>query len=152
VLTDKDKGGLILNKIEIANILKDYHWMIKSIKLLRSSMVSAGERVVRQYGPDSDMPKAQGGTSDPVFQEIVRREKRWKKIDEYEYRVSIIQQRLHVIREEREFEVLHWLLEGKSIRWISIHMGLSDRHIRRIRESIVAQMSGMSDMSQRCIG
>jgi uncharacterized protein YerC len=130
-----------MNKREIGNILKDYHWMMNSIKLLRESMQGAGERVVRQYGPDSDMPKPKGGTSDPVFQEYLRREKRWKKVQQYEDKVNAIQRRIHVIKDERELEVLHWLLEGKSYRWIALHMGLSHSHIGRIRDSIIEQLA-----------
>jgi hypothetical protein len=143
-----------MDKNKIAIILKDYHWMMNSIRILHSSLLGAGERVVRQYGSDSDMPKAQGGKSDPVFQEYLRREKRWRKIDQYEERVRVIQERVHLIENERESEVLHWLLEGKSYRWIAMHMGLSDRHIRRIRDDIVEKMSEMSQMphtSHKCI-
>jgi DNA-directed RNA polymerase specialized sigma subunit len=133
----------VLNEItqfDLVNILKDYHWMMNSIKLLRDSMVEAGERVVRTYDIDSDMPKAKGGTSDPVFQEYLRRDKRWKKILEYEAKVQIIQKRIHVISDEREAEVLHWMLEGKSFRWIALHMGLSPSHINRLRLNIVEQL------------
>jgi uncharacterized protein YerC len=129
-----------VNEFEIASVLKNYHWMLNSIKILRDSMADAGERVVRTYDADSDMPKAKGGTSDPVYQEYIRREKRWKKIYEYEDKVKIIQERIHVIIDERELEILHWLLEGKSYRWISQHMGLSHTHINRLRISIVEQM------------
>jgi uncharacterized protein YerC len=131
-----------VNRYEIADILKDYHWMMNSIKLLRESMTSAGERIVRTYDMDSDMPKAQGGTSDPVFQEIARREKRWKKIYEYEEKVMIIQQRMNLIKDEREAEVLHWILEGKSYRWIAIHMGLSPSHIGRLKDNVINILAG----------
>jgi hypothetical protein len=137
-----------VTQFDIATALKDYHWMMNSIKLLRDSMADAGERIVRTYDEDSDMPKAKGGTSDPVYQEYIRREKRWKKIYEYEEKVKIIQERIHLIRDERESEVLHWLLEGKSYRWIAIHMGLSDTHIRRLRDSIVEIMLNMSHLSR----
>ncbi len=125
------------NRFEIADILKDYHWMMNSIKLLRESMASAGERIVRTYDIESDMPKPKGGTSDPVFQETVRREKRWKKIHEYEDKVRAIQERMHLIKDEREAEVLHWILEGKSYRWIGIHMGLSPSHISRLKDNVI---------------
>jgi DNA-binding NarL/FixJ family response regulator len=135
-----------VSKGKISAILRDYHWLINSIKVMRESMAAAGERIVRTYDIDSDMPKAQGGTSDPVFQEIVRREKRWKNIYEYEVKVKVIQERIHLITDERELEVLHLLLDGKSYSWIARHMGLSDRHIRRIKDSIAEQMSEMSEM------
>ncbi|WP_442852705.1 LuxR C-terminal-related transcriptional regulator [Bacillus sp. J33] len=43
---------------------------------------------------------------------------------------------MHLISDDREIEVLHWLLEGKSNRWIAMHMGLSHSHIGRIKDSI----------------
>ena len=129
-----------LNRYILTTALNDYHWMMNSIRLLRDSMAGAGERVVRQYGQDSDMPKAQGGTSDPVYQEYLRREKRWIKIREYESKVKIVQERMHAIKDQREIEVLHWLLEGKSFRWIGLHMGLSHSHIGRIREDIMTKL------------
>jgi DNA-binding NarL/FixJ family response regulator len=48
---------------------------------------------------------------------------------------------MHLITEDREIEVLHWLLKGKSYRWIAMHMGLSHSHIGRIKDSIVKKMS-----------
>ncbi|MGG6449336.1 DNA-binding response regulator, partial [Pseudobacillus badius] len=107
--------------------------MMNSIRILRESLSDAGERVARQYGPDSNMPKAKDRTSAPVYQEYLRREKRWKKVHEYERKIQLLQQRLQAIEDEREIEVLHWLLEGKSYRWIAMHMGLSHSHIRRLR-------------------
>ncbi|MED1604092.1 hypothetical protein P4U90_02040 [Cytobacillus kochii] len=59
----------------IESILKDYHWMMNSIKILRDSMKDAGEVVTAEYGNESAMPKAQGTTSDPVYKETVWREK-----------------------------------------------------------------------------
>ncbi|UQD53316.1 DNA-binding response regulator [Bacillus methanolicus] len=125
---------------EIEQILKDYHWMINSIKILRDSMKDAGERLTAQYGDEAALPKPKGVTSDPIYREYLRREKRWKKIQEYEKKVKIIQEHIHIIQDEREFEVLHWLLDGKSYRWIAMHMGLSHSHIRRLKDSIVDQL------------
>jgi hypothetical protein len=131
-----------MNKKGIENILKDYHWMINSIKIIRDSIKDAGEGLTAQYGIEATLPKPKGVTSDPVYKETVRREKRYKKIAEYEKKVQIIQDRIHLINDERENEVLHWLLEGKSYRWIALHMGLSHSHIRRLRENIVNQLCG----------
>lgn len=130
------------SKSEISEILSNYHWWLNTIKLNRESLSSAGERITRSYDMDSDMPKPQGLTSDPVFQETVRREKRWKKIFEYEEKVKFVQERVHIITDAREIEVLHFLLDGKSYSWIARHMGLSDRNIRRIKESIVGKIAG----------
>ncbi|WP_328193394.1 LuxR C-terminal-related transcriptional regulator [Heyndrickxia coagulans] len=134
-------------KKDIENILKNYSWMINSIKIMRKSLQEAGEeRLTAQYGDESALPKPKGTTSDPVYRELLRREKRWRKIEQYERKVKMIQDRIHVIQDEREFEVLHWLLDGKSYSWIARHMGLSERHIRRLKDSIVEQMSEMPNL------
>ncbi len=130
-----------MKKEQIALILKDYHWMMNSIKILRQSLVDAGEGITTQYGEEAGQPKAQGMTSDPVYKEVLRREKRHHVIEKYKAKLSVIQDQLHLINDDREVEVLHWLLEGKSYRWIGLHMGLSFSHIKRIRDSIVDQMS-----------
>lgn len=129
------------SKEQIESILKNYHWMINSIKVLRDSMKDAGEGLTAQYGEGVGMPKAQGTTSDPLYREVVRRERRYSIIQKYEAKISVIQDRMHLITDDRELEVLHWLLEGKSYRWIAMHMGLSHSHIGRIKESIVKRMS-----------
>ncbi|MBN6889833.1 DNA-binding response regulator [Cytobacillus horneckiae] len=115
--------------------------MMNSIKILRDSLKDAGEGLTAQYGDESAMPKAQGTTSDPVYKETVRREKRYLKIAQYEDKVKFIQDLIPAIDNDREGEVLHWLLEGKSYRWIGMHMGLSHTNIIRIKDSIVDQLS-----------
>jgi uncharacterized protein YerC len=129
-----------MNKNQIANILKDYHWMMNSIKILRQSLADAGEGITAQYGEESGQPKARGTTSDPIYKEVLRREKRHHVIEKYKSKISIIQDRIHLISDDRETEVLHWLLEGKSYRWIGRHMGLSHSHIIRIKDSIVSKI------------
>jgi DNA-directed RNA polymerase specialized sigma subunit len=136
-------GGISMKEAainQIESILKDYHWMMNSIKILRDSMKDAKEGLTAQYGDTAGMPKAQGTKSDPVYREIVRRERRYSVIHKYEEKISVIQERMHLINDDRENEVLHWLLEGKSYRWIAMHMGLSHSHIGRIKDSIVKKM------------
>lgn len=101
-----------MTRKEIEGILKDYHWMINSIKIMRKSLDWAREGLTAQYGLEAAL----------------------------EEKVKFIQERIHVINDEREAEVLHWLLEGKSYRWIGQHMGLSFSHIKRIRDSIIEQL------------
>jgi DNA-binding CsgD family transcriptional regulator len=129
-----------MNKEQIALILKDYHWMMNSIRVLRESLSDAGEGITAQYGEEAGQPKGQGTINDLVYKEVLRREKRYRVIEKYKAKILIIQDRLHLIEDHRETEVLHWLLEGKSYRWIGMHMGLSFSHIKRIRDSIVEKL------------
>jgi len=136
-----------VNRQEIESILKDYHWMINSIKIMQDEAASS-KGLVSQYGLEAGMPKQKGRTSDPVYGEVLRRSKYCERIEEYERKVKFIQDRLHLITDPRESEVLHWILEGKSLGWIGRHMGLSITHIRRIRSDIVDKMSETVQMAQ----
>lgn len=126
---------------EIEKALKDYHWMMNTVKMMRDSMQGAGEGLVAQYGDEAGMPKAQGVTGDVVLSEVIRRGKRWEQIAEYEAKIKTIQSNIYVITEERETEILHWLLEGKGHSWISRHMGLSHTHVNRLSASIAKQIA-----------
>lgn len=130
----------MVNEKQIEQLLKDYHWMINSVAMMREGLNDVGGSFTAQYGLEAAMPKAAGGHSDPIYQEVNRREKRWKKISDYEQKIKTVQDRIHLVTIDREIEVLHWLLEGKSMRWIGSHMGLSDRHIGRIKDTVIRRM------------
>jgi len=140
---------MALTKKEIEKILKDYHWMLNSIKIMREAMDEGAyiSSKIPMYGLDAAMPKPKGYTGDPVYADVIRRSKHWKKIEWYEKAVKYIQERIDRIKDERESEVLYWLLEGKSYRWIGNHMGLSFAHIKRIRDSIVDQLSDEANVT-----
>jgi DNA-directed RNA polymerase specialized sigma24 family protein len=135
-----------VNRIELEDALRDYHWMIREISRLRDYLEDAGERTVRQYGIDSDMPKPKGGNTDPVHQEVARRERKWKRLEKLERKVLCIQDRLHVIMDEREKTVLECMLDGMSYRAIARHMGLSHSHIQRIKDSIVNNLDDVPNV------
>lgn len=136
-----------VNKKEIAKILRDYHWMINEIARQRKMMLEVNQSITGQYGLEGSLPHGKNGKSDPVAQEAIRREKKSKWIEKLERQVLYIQERIHLVTDEREKAVLECLLDGMSIIAISRHMGLSERHIFRIRNTIVTQMSEMSEMA-----
>ena len=130
-----------MQRYEIEQTLRDYHWMVKEIKRLTDLLGDAGERLVRKY-EGSDMPKAKGLKSDPVAFEAVRREKDHKKLKRYVERVKYIQDRLDLITDERERTILDCLLDGMTIVSIANHMGCSRKTVRAVRESIVERFLG----------
>lgn len=135
------------NKEEIERILRDYHWMVREISRLRSALDDAGEGITAQYGVDMVMPKGRGGTSDPVHMEVARREKQWQRILRMENKIKYIQDRIDCVTDERERTVLDCMLDGMSISVIARHMGMSERHVFRIKSDIVYRMSEMSVLS-----
>lgn len=115
--------------------------MINSVKVMRENLNDAGDGLTAQYGIEAVMPKGKGEASDPVYREVIRRSKHYKKIEGYEDKIRFIQCNIHVIKDEREVEILHWLLEGTGYSRISRHMGLSHTHVKRLCASITKQIA-----------
>lgn len=108
-----------------------------------------GGNLVAQGGIESTMPKAQGGTSDPVALEVIRREKASKWVINLEDKILYIQKRIPVITDEREKAVLECMLDGLSMMAITKHMGLSRTHIYRIKDSVINKMLQFEQSEQR---
>ena len=137
-----------MNKKEIASILRDYHWMINEIRRQRKMLSDeVNGNFTAQYGIESSLPKGKGQNGDPIFREVIRREKKSRWIEKLEKKVMFVQEHMDCITNEREKAVLECLLDGMSMIAISRHMGLSVRHVQRIKNSIVDKMSEMSGLS-----
>ncbi|MGX8791724.1 helix-turn-helix transcriptional regulator [Oceanobacillus sp. M60] len=137
-----------MNNKQIEETLRDYSWMLNEIKRQRQLMDYEGGNLVAQSGIESTMPKAKGGTSDPIALEVIRRDKNSKWLDKLETKVLFIQKRIHLITDEREKAVLECMLDGLSMSSISNHMGLSRRHIYNIKESIVNRIAHFAHSAQ----
>ncbi|QBK26731.1 helix-turn-helix transcriptional regulator [Ureibacillus thermophilus] len=131
------KGQITKEKLE--QWIKDYRWMINTVEELQSELDFKGAKIA-QYGVEASLPKAAGSTGDVVFSEVLRRNKHLKRINEYIFKIQEVQKRVDKVTEPREAEVLYWLLEGKSMRWIGQHMALSHVSIKNIKESIIESM------------
>lgn len=128
-----------ITKEKLDQWIKDYRWMINTVEQLQMEYRYNGAKIT-QYGIEATLPKASGQTSDVVFTEVVRRNKHLKRINEYIFKIKEVQKRVDKVTEPREAEVLYWLLEGKSMRWIGQHMALSHVSIKNIKESIIESM------------
>ncbi|WP_346235712.1 LuxR C-terminal-related transcriptional regulator [Lysinibacillus telephonicus] len=134
------KGQLAVNKFSLDAMITDYHWMLNAVKEIRAEL-GIGAKTA-QYGIEATLPKGQGNTSDPVELEVARRAKKIKRLKEYEMQLMEVQYRIEKVKGVREIQVLDWMLDGKSMRWIGKVMGLSHTHVQNIKVSIVEQMMG----------
>lgn len=133
--------GQIINRHTLDQMIKDYHWMIETIKEAETDIAYINGVKVASYGIDSTLPKASGGTSDPVFYEVHRRTQfGGSRIQQYRRKVSEVQKRIPLVVGDREIEVLHRLLNGDSMRSIGKYMRLSSTTIFRVRNKILSQM------------
>lgn len=130
-----------MNEKQIEQALRDYNWMINEIKRQRAFSGYTGGNLVAQNIKDAIMPKAQGGTSDPVALEVVRRDDASRWVQNLESKVLFIQKRIHIITDQKEKAVLECMLDGLSMVAIGKHMGLSRRHVYNIKESVVYKIA-----------
>lgn len=130
-------GGM--NRREIEETIRNYHWMVKEIERLVELLGDAGERLVLDYS-HMGLPKPKGLQSDPVAFEAMRREKDFRKLKRYMERVKYIEDRIEWIRDEKERTVLDCLLDGMTIVSIANHLGCTRKTVREIRERIINRL------------
>lgn len=129
---------------EVKYILSNYHWMIKEIKRINDILDDTDTKVTGQYGIEATMPKPKGLTKDTMTNEIIRRNKKDERRLRFINKIEFVQSKIYFIKDEREKVVLDCMLDGMSIGAISNHMGLSRKHVERLRDSVAVQMSQMS--------
>ncbi|MGG2081678.1 LuxR C-terminal-related transcriptional regulator [Lysinibacillus pakistanensis] len=141
------QGQTTVTKENLLQWIEDYSWMIESIEEARQPVAKIDNNSyigakTAMYGIEATLPKASGGTSDPVFIEVQRRVYASnKRIREYEIKVAEVQKRIPLVHGDREIEVLHRLLNGNSMRAIGKHMRLSSTTIARVRNNILNLMT-----------
>ncbi|MCK1988095.1 LuxR C-terminal-related transcriptional regulator [Lysinibacillus fusiformis] len=139
-------GQTTVTKEDLLQWIENYRWMVEAIEEARKPVTKADNNSyigakTAMYGIESTLPKASGGTSDPVFIEVQRRVYALNYcIMEYEQKIAEVQMRIPLVTGDREVEVLHRLLDGDSMRAIGKHMGLSSTTIFRVRNNILSQM------------
>lgn len=124
-------------KLEVSTIYKmilEYRTNLIAANKLKNEYISviAGGSIA-QYGIESSMPKAAGGTSDPTFNEITRLIKQDTVIDRFENKVRYIQNRWdRILKSDDEVQaiVFHLALSGNTITDISETTGYSRSKVR----------------------
>lgn len=127
-------------KEEIYEFIMNYRSnLIAANKLKKEYIEVIAGGNISQYGIESSIPKASGGTSDPTFNEIARLIKQDRMIDRLEHRVLYIQNRWDRIIEsddEPRAIVFHLILSGKSFSYISHALGMDNRTIKKKLEEV----------------
>lgn len=130
----------IVNRHTLDQMIKDYHWMIREIEIAEAKRGYNGAKIAG-YGIEVTLPKASGGTSDPVGFEVMRRMRFSTDLTlRYRHKVTEVQKRSLLVQGEKEQYVLHHLLDGESMRRIAKKMNVSEATVRRLRESILDDM------------
>lgn len=128
---------------EIEKSLSNYSWMINEIKRLQPLLKEDENKDVAQFDVRSILPKPQSMTSNPISNEMLRSDRIYQRLINLEERVLFIQDRMHVIVNERERAILNCMLDGMSLSDIARHMGISNTHTHRIRRGIAQAIANI---------
>ncbi|WDU77536.1 LuxR C-terminal-related transcriptional regulator [Lysinibacillus sp. G01H] len=140
------QGQINVTKENLLQWIENYRWMVETIEEARQPVAKVDNNSyigakTAMFGIEAILPKASGGTSDPVYTEVQRRVYSLNyRIKEYEQKIAEVQKRIPLVQGDREIEVLHRLLDGDSMRAIGKHMNLSSTTIFRIRNTILIKM------------
>ncbi|WP_231630225.1 hypothetical protein [Lysinibacillus sp. ZYM-1] len=80
------------------------------------------------------------------MQEAIRRSKNIKRVAKYERKLLNVQMHVERVTGDREVQVLNWMLDGKSQRWIGQHMAFSANSIKRIKDKMRGFRASLKDI------
>lgn len=133
-------GAYKLNKFQIYELLKTYHWKVREIKRIDEYLGDTDFTGVAQYGIEATMPSGQGIVGKALENEIIRRSKKSKRLIGYIEEVNFINARLDRVVDEKEKVILDCMLDGMSITAISKHIGISRKHVHKLQDDIVNKL------------
>lgn len=136
---------------QVLNMMYDYHWNMKRLQDMRNSLENIFAKTTN-YGIEATMPKAQGGTSDPIYNEILRRERAAKSLGPLREKVLFIQAFVNSPAYDRmdwkNKLILDLTLEGMSQRQIAdelqMHHNTVHSRQKQIAKKIVQNGQGVT--------
>lgn len=129
------------NKFQIYEVLKNYHWMVKEINRIDQYLNETDFNGCAQYGIEATMPKASGTVGRALENEVARRMKKAKRLNEYIDKVNFVNERIDRIKNEKEKVVLDCLLDGLSLTAVSKHLGISRQQVTDLRDNLVNRLA-----------
>ncbi|WP_409276383.1 DNA-binding response regulator (plasmid) [Neobacillus sp. SCS-31] len=114
-----------INKYQIYNILKNYHWMNKEVKRIEEELYQLNNTNITET--------AEGKMR-------IRDTKRTRLL-EYLEMINFIDKRAPVIVGIKESAILDCLLDGMSVTAVARHFGMSRAQAHRIRDDIVDKLA-----------
>ncbi|MFP7288008.1 DNA-binding response regulator [Shouchella clausii] len=138
-----------MNRNDIEQALRDYHWMPKEVDRIQSTLNEVDTSVTATYGVEASLPKPKGQTSDKVGNEVVRRDKQHRYLIKIKNKMRAVEQMIDHIEDDRDKAVLFCLLDGMSQTQISLHLGLSESRVSKIKNKLVEQIyEGLKEITE----
>ncbi|GEQ01408.1 hypothetical protein SAR03_24450 [Staphylococcus arlettae] len=122
------------NESEVRQLITGYHWRVN---LLEHKVYEYDSTSIGQYGIESAMPKAQGGTGDKVLVRVIRNDKDKKHSQKLIEEIEFVDKREHYITNDKNYHILQLLKQGETIKTIERLLGISRRSIYSRIDKIV---------------
>ncbi|MGG1660830.1 hypothetical protein [Brevibacillus sp. NRS-1366] len=129
----------ILQKTE--DEIRDYNYMQIEVARIQRYLREAGEGIVGQYGLEAAMPKGKGVNGDKTHAEVVRRERKWKRLQNLQDKIERINKAVETIPGEQERLIVEALLDGDKNNLIAKEIGVSRQRYYEIKRSAVMKMA-----------
>lgn len=120
---------------EVKQLITDYHWMRR---LIDHQVYEYDSTSIGQYGIESAMPKAQGGTGDKVLVRVIKNDKDRRKTQELIEKVAFIDGYEHLITNDKNYHILQLLKQGEKINTIAMLMKVDRKEVYRKLDIIVS--------------
>lgn len=136
------------NEQQVLGIMQDYHWAMNRILDMRESLNEIFARTTK-YGVEATMPKGQGHVNDPVYQEILRRERAKKSLEPLFRKVTLIQTFMDTsIYDSMDWKnklILNLTLEGATVRAIGGELKMATTTVYSRQKAIARIIAAYSN-------
>lgn len=127
---------------KVMELINSYPYYIKRITALRKEYQDeVGGGNIGQYGIEATLPKPQGGSTDPVFNEMQRLMKMDQELSRLESKTRYIQNRWNRITDERLATILNLRLSGYIYKEIADRVGLSEARVNQLIKEICKEFT-----------
>lgn len=122
--------------------IMDYQFSLTQIEILEKDLEVAGDTGLgAMYGIEASMPKGKGNTSDKVFREVKKRERKWKQLQRHRDSVERIDQAIEQLIDEKQIAVIESLIERTYKRKIAEQLGVSPGTYYNIEREAIKNMA-----------
>lgn len=122
------------------DMLKNYGWMSKEVERLTVELRSAGEGMGASDDPNANI-RAQGTNSDKTGNEVVRRDRSWKRLEKMRKKVGLFEAAMETISDEQELTMLDYLLDGETVTKIACRLEVSRQRAHEVKRKLVRKLA-----------
>ncbi|MCA2501768.1 MULTISPECIES: hypothetical protein [Staphylococcus] len=123
---------------EVRELITGYYWRTN---LIEDQVYEYDSTSTAQYGIESVMPKAQGGTGDKVLVRVMMNDKNNRQLKKLISETSFVDEHEHKVSNPKNYHLLQLLKRGEKVSTIERLLDISERNIyNRIKQIVKVYM------------